>query len=521
MTTNDNLEKNTRTNSVLTLVSRCMGLVRDGAMSRIFGAGAFASAFYFAFLIPNLFRRLFGEGALSAAFLPIYSKLHSENPQRAKAFATLTVAKLVLLLGTLTLLSELALWLLISMQQEPNASLQLTMIMLPYMPLVCLVAIFGAMLHVHDSFGPTASAPIILNGFMIAAAYGFVSIFDNPFNHMVWIGLSVVLAGIVQVVWSLFALRKHSWFTKETKSAQSDIKKMLRNMIPMVLGLGTLQINTLLDGVVANWSNLFGPSFFGYTYPLGDGAMASLTWAQRLYQLPLGVFGIALATAIYPLLAKQVNDAALFASTMRRGLRTVIFIGLPASAGLLFVRDPLAMVVFQGANFTASDAMIVGSILLGYAPAVWAYSMTQVVTKGYYAKNDTRTPVKVAIFCVCLNFLLNVTLIWTPLGISGLAWSTAICGVIQVCVLLILFRRYIPILIDRNVLKSWFYTAMLTLILGVSVGLLVQMTWDQTSSWTDSLFVLFGAVVSGIAIMVLGAIALKRPELHWSIGRQR
>jgi putative peptidoglycan lipid II flippase len=202
-------------------------------------------------------------------------------------------------------------------------------------------------------------------------------------------------------------------------------------------------------------------------------------------------------------------------------LRTVIFIGLPASAGLLFVRDPLAMVVFQGANFTASDAMIVGSILLGYAPAVWAYSMTQVVTKGYYAKNDTRTPVKVAIFCVCLNFLLNVTLIWTPLGISGLAWSTAICGVIQVCVLLILFRRYIPILIDRNVLKSWFYTAMLTLVLGVSVGLLVQMTWDQASSWTDSLFVLFGAVVSGIAIMVLGAIALKRPELHWSIGRQR
>ncbi|MBT4523969.1 MAG: hypothetical protein HOC21_03510, partial [Phycisphaerae bacterium] len=139
----------------------------------------------------------------------------------------------------------------------------------------------------------------------------------------------------------------------------------------------------------------------------------------------------------------------------------------------------------------------------------------------YYAKNDTMTPVKVAIFCVCLNFLLNVTLIWTPLGITGLAWSTAICGVIQVCILLALFRRHVPILIDRNVLKSWLYTAILTLILGVSVGLLVQMTWDQTSSWTYSLFVLVGAVVSGIAIMVLGAIALKRPELHWSIGRQR
>jgi putative peptidoglycan lipid II flippase len=521
MTARDNLEKNTRTNSVLTLVSRCMGLVRDGAISRIFGAGALASAFYFAFLIPNLFRRLFGEGALSAAFLPLYSKLHEQNPQRAKAFATLTVAKLVMLLGVLTLISELILGVLISVQHEPSASLQLTMIMLPYMPLVCLVAIFGAMLHVHDTFGPTASAPIILNGFMIAGAYGFVSFFDNPFNHMILIGISVVLAGVVQIVWSLFALRKHAWFTTEAKSANGEFKTMLRNMIPMVLGLGTLQINTLLDGVVANWSNLFGPSIFGLEYPLGDGAMASLTWAQRLYQLPLGVFGIALATAIYPLLAKQVNDATQFASTMRRGLRTVIFIGLPASAGLILVRDPLAMVVFQGANCTAQDAIVVGSILLGYAPAVWAYSMTQVVVKGYYAKNDTMTPVKVAIFCVCLNFLLNITLIWTPLGTAGLAWSTAICGVIQVSILLAIFKRHVPTLVDPQVLKSWSYTALLTLILGIVVGVLMHLAWDQNGTWLHSLLVLLGSVVGGIAVMIVGGMVLRRPELYWSIGRQR
>ena len=460
----DNLERNTRTNSMFTLASRCLGLVRDGALSRLFGAGAFASAFYFAFLIPNLFRRLFGEGALAAAFLPSYTKLQSKDPQLAKAFATLTVSKLIILLGAVTLIGEVVLGVIVSLQSEPSDSLKLTMVMLPYMPLVCLVAIFGAMLHVHDKFGPTAAAPIILNGFMIAAAFGLVGVFDNPLNHMTIIGVSVVLAGIVQVTWSLLALRRYGWFTKETTSAHGEYKIMMRRMLPMIVGLGTLQMNTLLDGFVANWSNLFGKSFFfGLEYPLGEGAMASVTWAQRLYQFPLGVFGIAVATAIYPLLAKQTTDSESFASTIRRGLRLVIFVGLPASAGLVFVRDPLAAVVFQGNNFTSDDVIHVGTILLGYATAVWAYSMTQVLTKGFYAKDDAMTPVKIAMFCVALNFILNVLLIWTPLRAAGLAWSTAICGVIQACVLLYVIRKHVQMPVNSAVVRSWSTTAGLTL----------------------------------------------------------
>ena len=148
---------------------------------------------------------------------------------------------------------------------------------------------------------------------------------------------------------------------------------------------------------VANWSNLFGNSFFfGLQYPLQEGAMASVTWAQRLYQFPLGVFGIAVATAIYPLLAKQANMNDSFTSTIHRGLRLVVYIGLPASAGLIFVREPLAAAVFQGDKFVSDDVILVGSILLGYAPAVWAYSMVQVLTRGFYAKGDMKTPVKIA-----------------------------------------------------------------------------------------------------------------------------
>ncbi len=399
---------------------------------------------------------------------------------------------------------------------------KLTMIMLPYMPLVCSVAVFGAMLHVHDRFGPPAAAPIILNGLMIGAAFAFIGFFDNPLNHMMIIGVSVVVAGIIQVAWSLFGLRKFGWYAKESTNASGEFKEMTRRMIPMIIALGTIQINTLVDGLIASWPTLFGNTFFfGLHYPLGEGAMGSLTWAQRLYQFPLGVFGIAVATAIYPLLAKQSKDNDAFASTIRRGLRLVVFIGLPASAGLLFVRNPLAAAVFQGVNFTNEDALIVGSILLGYAPAVWAYSMIQILTKGFYAKDDVMTPLKVAMFCVALNFILNSTLIWTPLKTAGLAWSTAICAVIQVSILLVVIRKHVQISVDREVIRSWCSTALLTLVMGAAVAIVIQQFWSPDGGMLHSWVVLAGAVFVGVGVFGIGSILLKRPELHWIMGLSR
>ena len=521
MNNKDNLEKNTRTNWVLTLISRMTGLLRDGALSRIFGTGILASSFYFAFLIPNLFRRLFGEGALAAAFLPSYSKLHHEDPATARAFASLTISKLVVLLGALTLIGEIALYAITSFQEEPSPALELTMVMLPYMPLVCCVAIFAAMLHVHDRFGIPAAAPIILNGCMIVVAVALLGVFENPLHSMFAIGASILIAGVIQVAWSLHALRRYGWFTKETEPGKSEFKAMKHRMIPMVIGLGTLQLNTLFDGLIASWPNLFGDTIFGLQYPLGEGAMGSLTWAQRLYQFPLGVFGIAVATAIYPLLAKQSNDPRSFASTIQRGLRLVVFIGFPASAGLIMVRNPLAATVFQGVNFTSEDAMIVGSVLLGYAPAVWAYSMTQVLTKGFYAKDDTKTPVKVAVACMVFNAILNITLIWTPLNIAGLAWSTAICAVLQVSILLFYFRKHVPIIATPEVVSSWISTALLTLFMSAGVSGVVISMWQPKSDWSHAIVVLLVAIVTGIAIFGFGSAMLRKPELRWILGRQQ
>ena len=249
--------------------------------------------------------------------------------------------------------------------------------------------------------------------------------------------------------------------------------------------------------------------------------MASVTWAQRLYQFPLGVFGIAVATAIYPLLAKQSNDIDTFGSTIKRGLRLVIFIGLPASAGLLFVGEPLAVVVFQGNNFTSANAVEVGTILLGYATAVWAYSMTQILTKGFYAKDDAMVPVKVALFCVGLNFVLNILLIWTPLNTSGLAWSTAICGVLQAGTLLLLIRKYVSNPMDSSVLQSWKATTLLTIVMSVVVWLIIENIWHSGGTWLLAFIALVAGVVAGLVVFGFGSIVLRRPELHWALGRTK
>ena len=434
-------ERHARTVSLLTLASRVTGLARDAAFSRVFGAGVVMDAFVFAFMLPNLFRRLFGEGAMAAAFLPTFSRLDSSEPEMARRLASLTVALLVTVLGGVVLIGEISLYVVSARSGHTSLPVWLMMVMLPYMPLVCVVAILGAMLQVRGRFGPAAAAPIVLNAFLIATTVGLAIALEGgeasgapEGRRLVHIGMvagSVVLAGVVQVGWSLWALRTPPWWTRSMRPARGPMRRVLGQALPMIVGLGVLQLNTFLDGLIAAYPTVVGPTVFGIDYPLDPGALSTLGYAQRLYQFPLGVFGIAVATAIFPALSRAADEKGAFADTLRRGLRLVVFIGLPASAGLVLVRTSLAAAVFEGGRFSPDDTARVGRILLGYAPAVWAYSMVHVLTRGFYARGNSVTPVRIAIGVVALNLALNCTLIWTPLREAGLAWSTAVCAMIQ------------------------------------------------------------------------------------------
>ncbi|MCZ6836089.1 MAG: murein biosynthesis integral membrane protein MurJ [Planctomycetota bacterium] len=521
----ERFESHARTVTLLTLVSRITGLVREATFSRLFGAGALMSSFAFAFMIPNLFRRLFGEGALAAAFLPTYAQLEQRDPELAKRLASLLIAKLMLILGVVTLLGEAVLFGISMKSGHENIAIWLTMIMLPYMPMVCLVAILGAMLQVHKRFGPTAAAPIVLNVCIIATAFGAPFLMDvehgeRRIAHLGLVAGSVLLGGVLQIGWTLFALRRFQWWRNDRKDAHDSLRKVMRLAGPMILGLGVLQLNTLLDGLIASYPTIVGDTIFGHAYPLDGGAMATVSFAQRLYQFPLGVFGIAVATAIFPLLARQAGDAQAFVATIRRGLRLVVFIGLPASVGMILVREELTAVVLQGGLFTLENTKRVGFVLLGYAPAIWAYSMMHVLTRAYYAKDDSMTPVKVAIGVVLLNIVLNCTLIWTPLKEAGLAWSTALCSVVQVLILITLIRKHCAALIDRDVLMSWGKTIICTLPMTGVVMLFATSFHGEAASWSISLGRLILLVGSGMALVVTTAIALGMPELRWAIGKQ-
>lgn len=533
--------------SGLTLISRMLGLVRDAVLAAVFGASMVLDAFLIGFIVPNLFRRLFGEGALTAAFIPRYTKLLQEDPALARRFASLCVVVVAMLLAAITLVGELILgvWLANSDNEKTTLVLRLTMLMLPYMPMVCGVAFLGAILQVHRKFGPAAAAPVMLNVVMIAAAWGGTVAFAEASGGRDWpliqtVAISVLVAGALQLLWLGVAVWRTAPLTAAFAGTRKHFRSMLWTMGPMIIGLGVFQINTLMDGLIAyslaassdSLSDTF--TFFGktYDYPMESGAVTTLTLAQRLYQFPLGVFGIAIATAIFPALAHAAaqrgtqpqtagnsTDASStesrdeFAAIFRRGLRLTLFIGLPASVGLILVRVPLTRVFFEWNAFTADDALRSAAVLMGYASAVWAYSLTHVTTKAFYAADDAMTPLKVSGAMVAINLGLNLTLIW-PLGVAGLAWSTAISAALQSVILVVLLRKHIDRPVTGDVVRGVAWTVGLTAVMGVAVGAVMAMVDPVTLNKTQCLGVLGLSVGLGAVIVLGGAWLLKLPEVR-------
>ena len=378
--------------SALTFASRLLGLVRDRIMGSVFGTSPWHAAFVIGFIVPNLFRRLFGEGALAAAFVPHYARLVETDPALARRFASRCVAGLAVALAGLTLLGEAGLWFALQTDAvagsgKASAALQMTALMLPYMPLVCGVAFLGAILQVHRRFGPAAAAPVVLNVAMITAAIaaGFLTTATDATNAthgrggVTLVAVSVLVAGVVQLAWLGFAVRTTAPLGREgvalrDPATSAPVRAMLRTMVPMVIGLGVFQINTLFDQLIAYTlaapadagpdTLLHFPAWTGWApaaYPIQTASVIPLNFAQRLYQFPLGVFGIALATAIFPALARAAaafppkttapHDSD-FADTLRRGLRLALLIGLPSAAGLMVLAVPVCRVVFEAGAFT-------------------------------------------------------------------------------------------------------------------------------------------------------------------------
>lgn len=521
------LSRAVRTIFSVTLVSRLAGMVRDVVIGRIFGNTAVGSAFLAAFQIPNLFRRLFGEGALSAAFIPMYTEAEGDttDPGAGPRFASLTLAILAAVTTGLTVLAEviiLVLLLLLPRDPERDLSLRLIMVMLPYMPLICTAAILAGMLQVHNRFGYASAGPLLLNAFVVVIGGYFLITGQLAHEEVAYVlGVATVLSGVTQCMWFARLLRPQFRWTSAYATAVPRARMLLRRFLPVALGLGTLQLNTFVDTLIAMYPIWVGATLFGFAYPLDEASNSVLSLTTRLYQFPLGVFGIAVATAVFPLLAKSAADPERFLAMLRRGLRLSLFIGIPATVGLFLIRRDVTFVMFSGGStgFDARGAAKSAAVLAGHATGIWAYSLNHVFARAFYAKGDTMTPMKVAVVTVGVNFVLNLTLIWW-LEEAGMAWATSLAAMVQCGILWHLVRRRTAPagsrLLDAETGISVVKVVGASAIMGGGVYAVLAMLPVPTT-WTMHLVALCASMVAGLVIFFGLTVPMRMRELGWLV----
>jgi len=404
-------------------------MLRDVLCAAAFGAEGMWAAFSVAFMIPNLFRRLFGEGALSSAFIPVFSQIRQQgDEERARRIAGTVIVSMSLILITLVILGEgvnALLYSLIAPTERNHVTLRLTAIMLPFAWFICVVAVMGGLLNVLGHFAAPALAPSILNIAILSdIAVGWFIPGLTVESRLVIIAWAVVVAGVFEVILQWGAMRRCGFKLKLSLDLKDEAVRQIAMLTgPMILGLAVVQVNTLADSLVAYW---FVPH---------DGAPAKLYYAQRLYQFPEGVFLTAIATAIYPQFSLMVarKDMAGFGESIVRGLRMCLFIGLPASVGLILIREPLVGLLLQRKAFTAADTIRTAEVLACYASGVWAYGLQMMLVRAFYALQDSKTPVRIAVAMVALNFSLNIVLVnvLPEPQERGVALATSLCAVIQ------------------------------------------------------------------------------------------
>jgi putative peptidoglycan lipid II flippase len=438
-----NLLKATGTIGGLTLVSRIAGFARDLILARVLGAGLAADAFFVAQRMPNLFRRLFAEGAFSAAYVPMFAKrLHGEEGlPGAERFSqdvlSVFVPALLLFVGLFELVMPGFIWLMASGYADEPAKFDLTVelsrIAFPYLLFISIVALLTGILNSMSRFAAGAAAPILFNLTLVAGALTGAWL-RGPDGSDATVAramaVAISLSGLVQLIWLWFWVRRTGFrLTLRRPRLTPEVRQFGRIFLPATIGAGVYQLSILIE------------TFFATRLP--EGSMAYLNYADRLNQLPLGVIGIALGTAILPAISRQIatGDEAGAGRVQGQAVELAMLITLPAAIALGICAGPLVEALFVGGRFTLADARVTGGVLAALVCGLPAYVLAKVLTPGFFARGDTKTPVQIAAVVLGANVLLNIVVV-ARYGIVGLAGVTAACSWLNVALLYgILHRR--------------------------------------------------------------------------------
>ncbi len=426
------LLKSTAVVSAMTLLSRVLGLARDMVFTRIFGVGAGTDAFLIAFKIPNFLRRLFAEGAFSQAFVPVLTEYKTKRSHDEVAeLASRTAGTLGVILFLVCVVSVIAAPILvlvfapgfIDQGQKLELTTQMLRITFPYLLFISLTALASGVLNSYGRFAIPAFTPVFLNIILILAAIYLAPHLDDPITALAW---GVLIAGVVQLgfqlpyVARLGLLRRPRWGFRD-----EGVRRIMKLMLPGIFGSSVMQINLLLDTLIASF--------------LITGSVTWLYLSDRMMELPLGILGIALATVILPSLSeKHANaDSKAFSHTIDWALRWVLLVGTPAAIALAVLAVPILSTLFLHGKFSVHDVMMARMSLVAYSLGIVGFILVKVLAPGYFARQDTKTPVRIAIIAMVVNMICNVAFVVPMVMLdmegphAGLALATTVSSFVN------------------------------------------------------------------------------------------
>ncbi|MBV8094532.1 MAG: murein biosynthesis integral membrane protein MurJ [Acetobacteraceae bacterium] len=492
-----------------TIASRLFGFLRDMLIAALAGTGPVADAFFVANKLPNLFRRLFGEGAFNAAFVPEFSGLlAAEGRPAARRFAEEALSVMAFWLGTITILGEVFMPQLMAVLAPGFAlipekfalAVTLTRITFPYLILICLAALLSGVLNGLDRFAAAAAAPLVYNGVSIAAMLLLTPYVPTVGHALAW---GVSASGVVQLALLMWAVRRTGMRLHIPRPRLTpQTRLLLRRMTPGLVGAGATQLNQAVDVIIASL--------------LPPGTVSLLYYAERVYQLPLGTIGVAVGTALLPLLSRQVRAGRAQDSiaTLNRAIEFALFLTLPAALALMVAAFPVMYVLFGRGAFDAESARLSAQSLTAYALGLPAYVLLKVLAPAFFARGDTATPVKIGLITLALNFALNVAFM-IPLRHVGPPLATSLAAIFNAsCLALILTRRG-HLVSDSQLRRRLPRMMMASVAMSVTLWLLQSELFNGTdyvrgSRWA-ALFILvtIGVGVYGLAGQALGAFDLR------------
>ncbi|MHC9240389.1 murein biosynthesis integral membrane protein MurJ [Pseudomonas aeruginosa] len=497
-----NLLKSLAAVSSITMLSRVLGFVRDTILARIFGAGLATDAFFVAFKLPNLLRRIFAEGAFSQAFVPILAEYKSQQGEEAtRTFIAYVSGLLTLVLALVTALGILAapwvIWVTAPGFADTPEKFALTTDLLrvtfPYILLISLSSLAGAILNTWNRFSVPAFVPTLLNVAMIGFALFLTPYFDPPVMVLGW---AVLAGGLLQLLYQLPHLRKIGMLVLPRLNLRdSGVWRVMKLMLPAILGVSVSQISLIINTVFASF--------------LAAGSVSWMYYADRLMELPSGVLGVALGTILLPMLSKTYSnkDRHEYSRLLDWGLRLCFLLVLPCSLALAILAEPLTVSLFQYGKFTTVDAAMTQRALVAYSVGLLGIILVKVLAPGFYAQQNIRTPVKIALFTLVSTQLMNLAFIG-PLQHAGLALSIGLAACLNAGLLYWQLRKQRLYLPQPGWVK--FLVKLVVAVLAMSAVLLATMHW--LPAWEQGAmlerFLRLGLLVVAGLLAYFGMLAL-------------